>query len=67
VGTKKRKYYKFDGTVSKASDNNTVLVKWFEDNTIKISNPFKNKEHAKKECLSYLQKGICSWMVNYDE
>tara|TARA_Y100000114_G_C11514066_1_gene210390 strand:- start:187 stop:390 length:204 start_codon:yes stop_codon:yes gene_type:complete len=60
----KRKYYRFDGNGSKST--NLVLVKWIENDSIKISSPIKDYNKALSKCQSYLEKGICSWMVYYD-
>ena len=60
----KRKYYRFDGDGSKST--NLVLVKWIENDSIKISSPIKDYNKALSKCQSYLEKGICSWMVYYD-
>tara|TARA_B100000886_G_C20397840_1_gene481207 strand:- start:365 stop:568 length:204 start_codon:yes stop_codon:yes gene_type:complete len=60
----KRKYYRFDGESSRTTD--LVLVKWIEEGSIKISSPIKDYNKALSKCQSYLQKGICSWMVYYD-
>ena len=60
----KRKYYRFDGEHSRSS--NSVLVKWIENGSIKISAPIQDYNKALNKCQSYLEKGICSWMVYYD-
>jgi len=64
VGKQKRKYYRFDGDRSVTSIS--VLVKWIEDDTIKISRPIKDYNKALNKCQTYLEKGICSWMVYYN-
>lgn len=62
---KQKKYYRFDGSKSVSTD--AVLVKWIEDDVIKISSPIKDYNQALNKCQSYLEKGICSWMVYYNE
>ncbi len=64
MGKQKRKYYRFDGDRSVTS--RSVLVKWIEDDTIKISRPIKDYNKALNKCQTYLEKGICSWMVYYN-
>tara|TARA_B100000989_G_scaffold247982_1_gene195361 strand:+ start:3616 stop:3816 length:201 start_codon:yes stop_codon:yes gene_type:complete len=65
VGIQNKKYYRFDGEKS-VSSSSMILVKWIEGDTIQISNPIKDHNKALNKCHSYLQKGICSWMVYYD-
>ena len=65
MGKQSKKYYSFDGIQSK-STKNLVLVKWVEGDTVKISAPIKDYNKALSQCRSYLEKGICSWMVYYD-
>jgi len=65
VGKQNKKYYRFDGNQSVSSK--LVLVKWIEDDTIKISKPIKDYNKALSKCRAYLEKGICSWMVYYNE
>jgi len=64
VGNQNKRYYRFDGNRSTSTD--LVLVKWIEDDTIKISQPIRDYNKALNKCHSYLEKGICSWMVYYD-
>lgn len=64
MGKQKRKFYRYDGSKSISSD--LVLVKWVENGSIKISPPIKDYNKALNKCQSYLQKGICSWMVYYN-
>ncbi len=66
MGKQKRKYYRFDGDRSTASGSDLVLVKWIENDKIKVSRPIKDYNKALNKCHSYLEKGICSWMVYYD-
>ena len=64
MGKQNKKYYRFDGNFSTSS--NLILVKWVENDTIKISKPIKDYDKALNKCHSYLEKGICSWMVYYN-
>ncbi len=64
MGNQNKRYYRFDGNRSTSTD--LVLVKWIEDDTIKISQPIRDYNKALNKCHSYLEKGICSWMVYYD-
>ncbi len=66
MGKKQKNYYHFDGDRSTTSFSKLVLVKWIEDDTIKISKPIKDYNKALNKCHSYLEKGICSWMVYYN-
>ena len=65
MGKQNKKYYRFDGNQSVSSK--LVLVKWIENDTIKISKPIKDYNKALSKCRAYLEKGICSWMVYYNE
>ena len=64
MGKQKRKFYRFDG--DKSVSSNLILVKWIENDSIKISQPIKDYNKALSKCHSYLEKGICSWMVYYN-
>ena len=67
VSTKKRKYFKDDGTgVSKSSP--AFLVKWYDPKRAAISydGPFSNEKDACELLRSYLKHGICCWIINYD-
>jgi hypothetical protein len=66
VGVHKRKYYHFDGNLASPSSSSLVLVKWVEGDTVNVSTPMKNLGEAMVKCQSYLEKGICSWMVSYN-
>ncbi len=47
---KQKKYYRFDGSKSVSTD--AVLVKWIEDDVIKISSPIKDYNQALNKCQS---------------
>ena len=67
MSTKKRKYFKDDGTgVSKSSK--AFLVKWYDSKRASISyeGPFSNEKDANDILRSYLKHGICCWIINYD-
>jgi len=67
VSTKKRKYFKDDGTgVSKSSQ--AFLVKWFDPKraTVSYEGPYSNEKDAYDILHSYLKHGICCWIINYD-
>ncbi len=44
-----------------------ILVFNKEDNTIKSEGPYTNPEEAQIIMKNFLLKGICSWMVTYNE
>lgn len=68
MSTKTKKYYKPNGRgVSEASL--AFLIKWFdvENSTIKYDGPFFNEETAEDMLYAYLKRGVCSWIIKYDD
>tara|TARA_R100000908_G_C3748090_1_gene143075 strand:+ start:1027 stop:1227 length:201 start_codon:yes stop_codon:yes gene_type:complete len=65
VGKKNKQYFKYsDGT--SVSLRNLTLVKWLDEQSNVNSEPVEDHIQAEIKCHSYLQKGICAWMVHYD-
>ena len=67
MSTKKRKYFKDDGTgLSKAS--HAFLIKWYDPKrqSINYDGPFFNEKDAYTLLQSYLKHGICCWIINYN-
>jgi hypothetical protein len=69
----KRKYYKSasnkDGEVISSPLYKMFLVRFHnkEDGTVQTEGPFPEKEKADQILNSYLKRGICSWLVSYNE
>ena len=66
---KKRQYYGLgDGNVSTRTDRIFVLRgEDSEKEEIKNEGPFANEEKAIERLNSFLKRGICSWLVTYNE
>lgn len=64
--TKKKKYFKPDSRgVSTAKLS--FLIRWLDDATVKNDGPFFNKKEAEETLHSYLKRGVCSWIVKYND
>jgi hypothetical protein len=66
--TKNRNYY------TKTKDGTPQTPKIFlvryehpDENTITNEGPFTNKTEATEKLTSFLKKGICSWLVSYND
>ena len=71
--TSKRKYYSSsvnkDGDVISSSQYKLFLVRIHdeESGSIQTEGPYPEEERANHVLNSYLKKGICSWLVTYNE
>jgi len=67
--TKKRSYYGPQQGHSERSTHRIYLLRYqdLEDEQIKNEGPFANEDSAKDRLNSFLRKGICSWLVAYNE
>ena len=68
MAAKTKKYYKSNsGGVSK--DSLTFLIKWFdvEDSIVRYDGPFFNEEQAEDTLHSYLKRGVCCWIIKYND
>jgi len=68
VSTKKKKYFKSDGS-GLSTPMRGFLLKWYDSVscTIKYDGPFFNKKDADGLLQTYLKSGVCSWIVEYDD
>jgi hypothetical protein len=66
VSTKKKKYFKSDGQSVSASKL-SFLIRWLDDSTIKYDGPFFNEQEAEQALQAYLKRGVCSWIVKYND
>lgn len=65
---KKRRYYSSQDGPSSASSH-LFLVR-YHDNSVDnypCDGPFTNHEEAITASIEYLKKGICSWVVSYND
>ena len=67
MADKKRRYYSVDGDGMAAAKKKIFLLR-FENlkNEIEAKGPFMEEE-AKEKLKEYLAKGVCSWLVTYNE
>ena len=68
MSAKTKKYYKSNSSgISEAGL--AFLIKWFdvENSIIKYDGPFFNEERAEDILRSYLKRGVCSWIIKYDD
>ena len=68
MSAKTKKYYKSNSSgISKAEL--AFLIKWFdvENSIFKYDGPFFNEERAEDTLHSYLKRGVCSWIIKYDD
>tara|TARA_Y100000593_G_C4288166_1_gene326758 strand:- start:418 stop:624 length:207 start_codon:yes stop_codon:yes gene_type:complete len=66
---KKRQYYGAgEGSISKRTDR-VFLLRYQDTEKEEIRNegPFSDEESAFERLNSFLKKGICSWLVAYNE
>lgn len=63
---KKRQFFKFDGETSNRQRGRIFIVKWLEEDEVKISTPFTDIDKAEFECRTNLEQGICSWVIQYN-
>ena len=68
MSTKKKKYFKSDGS-GMSTPTRGFLLKWYDGtaSVIKYDGPFLNKEDADELLRAYLKNGVCSWVVEYDD
>lgn len=66
--SKKRKYYK-PHTEKVSKNQRLFLVKYFDlkKDSCLCDGPFNQQEEALETVSEYLRKGICSWMVTYND
>ncbi len=65
---KTKKYYKYgDSGLSQAKL--VYMIKWLdhENSAIKYEGPFLEEEDAKRTLSDFLKKGLCSWIIRYDD
>lgn len=63
---KKRQIFQYKDGMSRRINGRIFIVKWLEEDEVKVSKPFTDIEHAETECRSRLEQGICSWMIRYN-
>jgi|TARA_R110000824_G_scaffold299973_1_gene488041 hypothetical protein len=68
VLTKKKKYFK-PNNQGVSTAKLSFLIRWFDDSDCIVKNdgPFSNVEEAEEALLIYLKRGVCSWIVKYDD
>jgi len=66
VLTKKKKYFKPNGD-GIATTRLSFLIRWLDDATVKNDGPFFNEQEAENALRDYLMRGVCSWIVKYNE
>ena len=55
---------------SMSTGNIKVFLLRYQDDInreIKEEGPFKDEDRAKERLSSFLRKGVCSWLVSYNE
>ena len=62
MGNKSRRYIS-----DQYGSERLILVFNKEEDTIKSEGPYTNLEEAQATMKNFLLKGICSWMVTYNE
>ena len=68
MSTKRNKYYKFND--SGLSQSQLVfMIKWVDDSDKKINyeGPFLKEEDAIDTLNDFLKRGLCSWIIKYDD
>ena len=65
---KKRNYYRSHGNTSIATSN-AFLVRYVnkEATNYPCEGPFTDRDDAIAASIEYLKKGICSWVVSYND
>ncbi len=66
MSTKKKKYFKPDSS-GVSSNQLSFLIRWIDDAVIKNDGPFLNQREAEETLCSYLKRGVCSWIVKYND
>ena len=64
--TKKKKYFKPNSN-GIATRRLSFLIRWLDDATVKNDGPFFNEQEAENALRDYLKRGVCSWIVKYNE
>jgi hypothetical protein len=66
VLTKKKKYFK-PNSQGVSTAKLAFLIRWLDDATVKNDGPFFNEQEAEETLHSYLKRGVCSWIVKYND
>jgi len=66
VVAKKKKYFKPNSRGVSAAKL-SFLIRWLDDATVKNDGPFFNEQEAEETLHSYLKRGVCSWIVKYND
>ena len=64
--TKKKKYFK-PNSQGVSTAKLSFLIRWLDDTTVKNDGPFFNESEAEETLHSYLKRGVCSWIVKYND
>tara|TARA_R110000744_G_scaffold288002_1_gene399094 strand:+ start:1345 stop:1551 length:207 start_codon:yes stop_codon:yes gene_type:complete len=68
VAARTKRYFKSNSTgISKTSL--AFLIRWFDvkDSTVKYDGPFFDEEQAEDRLHSYLKRGVCCWIIRYND
>ena len=63
---KKKKYFK-PNSRGVSTAKLSFLIRWLDDATVKNDGPFFNQREAEETLHSYLKRGVCSWIVKYND
>tara|TARA_Y100001973_G_C5034198_1_gene249556 strand:- start:387 stop:587 length:201 start_codon:yes stop_codon:yes gene_type:complete len=66
VVTKKKKYFK-PNSRGVSTAKLSFLIRWLDDATVKNDGPFFSESEAEETLHSYLKRGVCSWIVKYND